>query len=194
LTCKCTCAKSWRSRIVLLGKYFGTFLQLIKNLIDNPAEVRVRLASHHQECAKGPPPTSVIRRLINSREIQLHSTKKSSLFSIRTIYRFRHLTPELEILIFNRHHSAIADKPRLVPPPATIKRNRRFQPPFPFLSIRCSTPPLGPRVEHPARSISAALHLEYITIEPQNSTLSTDLDPVVASEISRSSASAYLRH
>ena len=166
------------SDLVLLGKYLGTFLQLIENLIDNPAEVRVRLASHHHECAKGPPPTSVIRRLINSREIQLHCTKKSSLHSIRTIYCLRHLTTELEILIFDRHHSAIADKPRLVPPPATIKRNRRFQPFFPHS-------PSGVQLHRwdlvlsspPARSISTALHLRYITIEPQIPTFATHLDP-----------------
>jgi hypothetical protein len=91
---------------MLICKYFGTFLQLIENLIDNPAEVRVRLASHHQECAKGPPPTSIIRALINSREIQLHCTKKSSLYSIRTIYCLRHLTTELEILIL---HTPLSD-------------------------------------------------------------------------------------
>jgi hypothetical protein len=122
LICKSTCISLALELVgtdldlVLLGKYFGTFLQLIENLIDNPAEVRVPLASHHQECAKGPPPTSVIRRLINSHEIRLHCTKKSSVYSTRTIYCLRHLTTELEILICDRHHSAIADKPRLVPP------------------------------------------------------------------------------
>jgi hypothetical protein len=139
--------------LVLLGKYFGTFLQLIENLIDNPAEVRVRLASHHQECAKGPPPTSVIRRLINSHEIQLHCTKKSSLYSTRTIYCLRPLTTELEILIFDRHHSAIADKPRLVPPSSHHQKEPQVSAILPSLSIRCSAAPLGPRLELPSGSL-----------------------------------------